>query len=91
MQCGSVTLQPAEVGTQLRRLGRVFEATRLHTAVVPGYQLTTFGFLLAARHPLRPPPTGRWENIIGPCEYLSPEMFSASTAIPPYLHRILQV
>jgi spermidine synthase len=90
-QCGSVTLQPAEVGIQLRRLGRVFEATRLHTAVVPGYQLTSFGFLLAAQHPLRPPPDEAWSNLIGKCEYLSPEMFRASMAIPPYLQRVLQL
>jgi|SRR5947207_4975429 len=95
MQCGSLTVQPEEVRTQLHRVRGVFEATRLHTAVVPGYQLTTFGFLLAARHPLRAPAEAgfadRWRNVAGPCEYLSPEMYSASMAIPPYLRRILHV
>jgi spermidine synthase len=95
MQCGSLTLQPDEVRTQLHRLRQVFEATRLHTAVVPGYQLTTFGFLLAARHPLEVPAGAdlddRWRNIAGDCAYLSPEMYRASTAIPPYLRHVLQL
>lgn len=97
MQCGSLTLQPAEVRTQLRRLGEVFAATRLHTAVVPGYQLTTFGFLLGSATPLTAldgPDADlaeRWRNIAGDCEYLSPEMYRASSALPPYLRRILQV
>jgi spermidine synthase len=93
MQCGSLTMQPDEVRTQLHRLRAVFEGTRLHTAVVPGYQLTTFGFLLAARHPLEVPSDldDRWRNIAGDCAYLSPEMYRASTAIPPYLREVLQI
>src|SRR2546421_1347271 len=95
MQCGSLTLQPDEVRTQLARLRRVFPSVRLHTAVVPGYQLTTFGFLLAARHPLDPPVgtdlADRWDNIAGSSAYLSPEMYRASMAIPPYLRRILEL
>jgi spermidine synthase len=95
MQCGSLTMQPTEVSTQLRRLRQLFESTRLHTAVVPGYQLTTFGFLVAAGQPLvdlaAPELAERWRNITGECEYLSPEMYRASTALPPYLRRTLEV
>ncbi|MEV4759581.1 polyamine aminopropyltransferase [Micromonospora sp. NPDC049559] len=93
MQCGSLTMQPDEVRTQLRRLGEVFGSIRLHTAVVPGYQLTTFGFLLAAEHPLDEPApaelAARWANVSGDCDYLSPEMYRASAALPPYLRRLL--
>ncbi len=88
-QCGSLTLQPAEVGTQLRRMRAVFASTRLHSAVVPGYQLTSFGFLLGARDPLDPPESGAWDNVEGDCAYLSPQMFHASMAIPPYLEKEL--
>jgi spermidine synthase len=90
-QCGSVTLQPAEVRAQLGRMRAVFGSTRLHTAVVPGYQLTSFGFLLGARHPLAPPDPCAWDNVEGDCAYLSPEMYHASMAIPPYLAEGLEV
>lgn len=93
MQCGSLTFQPDEVSTELRLLRRVFGGVRLHTAVVPGYQLTTFGFLLASDELMTMPTdlARRWENVTADCEYLSPEMFTASTAIPPYLRRALGV
>lgn len=89
-QCGSLTLQPDEVRTQLRLTRRLFPDTTLHTAVVPGYQLTSFGFLLAGGDPPDlGDPAGRWANIDGPCRYLSPQMYAASTVLPPYLRQIL--
>jgi spermidine synthase len=95
MQCGSLTLQSDEVRTQLQRLRRVFPGTRLHTAVVPGYQLTTFGFALASTRPLvdltDAELAGRWRNITGGCRYLSPQMYGASAVLPPYLREAVGV
>ncbi|GAA2515274.1 polyamine aminopropyltransferase [Pilimelia columellifera] len=95
MQCGSVTVQPAEVAGQLRRGRAVFTHVDLHTAVVPGYQLSTFGFLVAGDRP-RPAADSatfarRWGNVAGACEYVSPEMYAASLAAPPYLRRVLGI
>ncbi|GGK02714.1 polyamine aminopropyltransferase [Pilimelia anulata] len=92
LQCGSLTVQPAEVARTRAAAGRVFADTLLHHAVIPGYQLTSFGFLVAAAHPLRPAAAvaaGDWSNIDGVSEHLTPEVYAASTVLPPHLARRL--
>lgn len=91
MQCGSLTFQPDEVATMVRRLRSVFPHVTLHHAVVPSYQLTSFGFLIGSE---QPPPcqervAQRFSQIDGPCRYLSPEIYRASQALPPYLGQIV--
>ena len=55
MQCGSLLFQPEEVSTITKRLRRIFSLVRSHNAVVPGYQLSSFGFLYACDGPLHEP------------------------------------
>ena len=92
-QCGSLSIQPAEVATQKRRFQQTFAETALHTAFIPGYQLSTFGFLVASAAPLAHPAgtelAERWRNISGHSRYLSPEVYAASTVLPPYLRQAI--
>lgn len=91
MQCGSLVLQPAEVRNQVARMKAVFQSVRLHNAVVPSYQLTSFGFVLASNGTDLDTPlsseafTERMRAIAGDNKYLSPEMYLASQALPPYI------
>lgn len=86
--CSSLVVQPEEAKVMIPRLKKVFGEVVLHTAVIPTYQLTTFGFLIA-----RPEPAALTDsdiqagfaNISGESRYLSPDMFTASQVIPPYI------
>jgi len=86
--CSSLVIQPEEAQEMIPRLEGVFDEVALHTAVVPTYQLTSFGFLIA-----RDSPRALDKEIIGesynlllqPPKYLSEDMYWASTCIPPYL------
>lgn len=89
MQCGSLIFQPEEVKQQIQRFTQVFSASRLHHAVVPGYQLTSFGFLIGSDSPLdildREELEKRQTMLSDENRYLSTDMYYASMAIPPYL------
>ncbi len=89
MQCGSLLFQPQEVKEQLQRLRHVYGHARLHTAVVPGYQLTSFGFAIASAQELKlldaPEFKQRSQGIQGANQYLTAETYQASMAVPPYL------
>lgn len=93
MQCGSLLFQPQVVKDQLQRLSRVFGHARLHTAVVPSYQLTLFGFAMASAQGLEPLSAVEFENrssgIQGANQYLTTDIYQASQAVPPYLRRQL--
>ncbi len=89
MQCGSLLLQPAEVKAQLAEMKLLFASARLHTAVVPTYQLTTFGFIMASDQPLSVLDevefNTRLANIQDNNQYLDYSMYLASMSLPPYL------
>ncbi len=86
--CSSLVIQPEEAKAMIPRLQKVFGEVVLHTAVIPTYQLTSFGFLIA-----RPEAVALSEedidngfaNISGESKYLSRAMFDASQVIPPYI------
>ncbi len=92
-QCGSLIFQPDEVRQQVARLGRVFAQVRLHHAVVPSYQLTSFGFVMASQAGLEPLDRetfdARLAGVAGACRYLDHDSYLASLALPPYLRESL--
>ena len=86
--CGSLLFQPEEAKVLRQELAGVFGEVALHTAVVPTYQLTTFGFLIATDSPQtlsKAEITERVSGLKGPLKYLSPDMVLASAALPLYL------
>ena len=87
--CSSLIIQPDEAKTILPKLQSVFNEVVLHTAVVPTYQLTSFGFVIARPklYPLSLEDINKgFINISGESKYLSREIFDASSAIPPYFN-----
>ncbi len=93
MQCGSLLFQPQEVKDQLQRLRQVFGHARLHSAVIPGYQLTLFGFAMASAQELELLDAAEFENrssgIREANQYLTIDTYQASQVIPPYLRHQL--
>lgn len=87
VQSGSLLFQPEEAPTIQKRLANVFGHALIRAAVVPGYQLSLFGFQYAsATNPEeldRGEVEKRLQNITGENKYLNTEVFLASTAIPP--------
>ncbi len=86
--CSSLVIQPEEAKTMIPRLKNVFRNVSLHTAVIPTYQLTSFGFLIAndTSKTMSDEDIDRgFSNISGESKYLSKDMFYASSAVPPYL------
>lgn len=86
--CSSLVIQPEEAKEMIPRLKKVFPEVKLHTAVIPTYQLTSFGFLI-----VRPQQVALkakdidsgFANISGSNKYLTREMYEASQVIPPYI------
>lgn len=86
--CSSLVIQPEEASEMIPRLKRVFGEVVLHTAVIPTYQLTSFGFLIARPDPValdKEDIDSGFANITGSNKYLSREMYEASQVIPPYI------
>src|SRR5690606_28528178 len=87
LQCGSLVFQPDEVAVMHRRIAEVFRHVTLHHAVVPSYQLTSFGFLHASD---QPPPdaaalAASFQRVSGESKYLSEATYHSSQVLPPYL------
>ncbi len=89
MQCGSLTFQPDEVRNQYQKAKKIFKNVLLHNAVVPSYQFTTFGFIVASNYEL---PVlseaefySRIDNVLGKNQFLNYETYLASSALPIYL------
>jgi spermidine synthase len=88
--CSSLVIQPEEAKVMIPRLSGIFGEVTLHTAVIPTYQLTSFGFIIARPNPIEIAPDTiqeRFSNISGESKYLSPEIFQASSVIPPYIQQ----
>jgi spermidine synthase len=86
--CSSLVIQPEEAKTMIPRLRTVFEEVVLHSAVIPTYQLTSFGFLIARPYYVKQTADDinrGFSNITGDSRYLSRQVFDASSAIPPYM------
>lgn len=86
IQSGSLLFQKEWVDTFSKRMTEIFPWVRLHTAVVPAYQLSPFAFIYASPKPLPELSADEvkslFQNINGDNKYLSPEMFNASSVIP---------
>ncbi|MFO0920419.1 MAG: polyamine aminopropyltransferase [Candidatus Saccharimonadales bacterium] len=86
--CSSLVIQPDEAKMILPKLQSVFDEVALHTAVVPTYQLTSFGFVIARNVKTNKDPefvTKSMGNISDKPKYLSKDMYFASAVIPPYM------
>lgn len=86
--CSSLVIQPEEASEMIPRLKKVFGEVVLHTAVIPTYQLTSFGFLIARPDPVtldKQNIDSGFGNLTGSNKYLSREMYEASQVIPPYI------
>jgi spermidine synthase len=86
IQSGSLLFQREWVDTFYKRLQNVFPWVRLHTAVVPSYQLCPFAFVYASPKKLKELSPAEvntlFKNIKGKNQYLTPELFHASGIIP---------
>jgi spermidine synthase len=86
IQSGSLLFQKEWVDTFYNRLQQVFPWVKLHTAVVPSYQLSPFAFVYASPKPLAELSSTEvdeaFKNITGANKHLTPEMYSASGVIP---------
>ncbi len=86
--CSSLVIQPEEAKEMTPRLKKVFPEVILHTAVIPTYQLTSFGFLIARAKPVTLKSDeidSGFSNVSGSNNFLSREMYEASQVIPPYI------
>lgn len=86
--CSSLVIQPDEAKMILPKLQSVFDEVVLHTAVVPTYQLTSFGFVIARNVKTNKDPefvAKSMGNISDKSKYLSKDMYFASAVIPPYM------
>lgn len=86
IQSGSLLFQKEWVDTFYKRLQQVFPWVKLHTAVVPSYQLSPFAFVYASPKSLvnlSPVEVKEaFKNISEENRHLTPEMYSASGVIP---------
>lgn len=90
--CGSLLFQPEEAGELKTRLEKVFKDVVLHYAIIPTYQLSYFGFLIAsdeAHQTTTEEVATRIKAISRPLKYLTPAIFENSTVLPPYLEKRL--
>ncbi len=87
LHCGSLTFQPREAKTVIDRLRPHFQTVALHTAVVPSYQLSTFGFIQATDNyvPSAAELNRRFTRFTSAPSAISPEIFGASQVLAPYL------
>jgi spermidine synthase len=88
LQCGALIFQQDEIRQMLAQARSVYKYVEFHSAVVPSYQLTSFGFIYASNEPI---PTltpqefdSRSSVVNGEHRYLSHGMYVASSALPPY-------
>lgn len=86
--CGSLLFQQDEAKMLIDRLKNVFDEVAVHSAVVPTYQLSSFGFLVVGNHTVELSAQeleSRFSKMPKKLQYLTPETYLGSLAIPPYL------
>ena len=89
LQCGSLLFQPDEIRDQVENMKKNFSDVRLHNAVIPSYQLTSFAILVASNRPLKQLTQEEFaagtEGLSNENRFLNYEMYKATQALPPYL------
>ncbi|MBU4269653.1 polyamine aminopropyltransferase [Candidatus Dependentiae bacterium] len=88
IQSESLTYQHKLVSSMQKNIRAVFPFAQLHTASIPTYQGSTFGFTVAAKHDftqLTKEYVKSSLNKLGKLKYLDENIFFASTIIPSYL------
>lgn len=90
--CGSLIFQARKSATIVKRLRQIFKNVRMHTALIPEFELTEFGFLVCSDSNLDLTETDvleRYKKLLDKqCEYLSPEVFSSSKVLSPYIEKL---
>jgi spermidine synthase len=90
--CGPLLLESRKAQQLSQELANLFEDVALHTALVPEFELTQFGFLICTD---REPPTTldirrRYETLLRrPTGFLTTDTYFSSTVLPPYLQQLL--
>lgn len=88
IHCGSLLLQPDEVAEMAGIMAEVFPHSMLRSAVVPTYQLTSFGFLYGSNRPLPDLSAAEFDAraarlAVAP-KFLNARMLAATAALPTY-------
>lgn len=94
VHCGSLLLQQDEVVDMTAIMGAVFEHSELRSAVVPTYQLTSFGFLYGSRSPLPGLSDAEYATraagLTVPPSFLNAAMVPATAALPTYQEKLFR-
>ncbi len=89
IHCGSLYFQQQEIRQMMSDMRAVFPAVEFRNAVVPSYQLTSFGFLYGSKTPILALSEGEFErrldNVTEKNKFLNYAMYQATAAFPPYL------
>ena len=88
IQSESLTYQEKLVNEMQKSIRSVFPFVKLHTANMPTYQGSIFGFTVAGKHDftqISKPDVKNSLNKLDKLKYLDEEVFFASTVIPKYL------
>lgn len=90
--CGSLIFQARKSATIADRLKDIFKNVQMHLALIPEFELTEFGFLVCSDKELKLSQeeiANRYQKLLNePCKYLSPEVFSSSRVLPPYIQEL---
>lgn len=88
IQCGSLLFQQTEIKEQVANMKTVFNDVQFRHAVVPSYQLTSFGFIYASNQPIvtldEATFTARSASFAGSHRFLNAATEAATRALPEY-------
>lgn len=88
IQCGSLLFQQQEIREQINNMKSVFKYVEFRNAVVPSYQLSSFGFIYASHRPFpelsRDEFSKRLRNTKSSPEFLNYDMYQSTKALPNY-------
>ncbi|MFH1461518.1 MAG: polyamine aminopropyltransferase [bacterium] len=88
IQSESLTYQPKLVAMMQKNIRSIFPFVKLHTASIPTYQGSVFGFSIASKYDftqITKEEIKQKLQKLGKLKYLDEEVFFASTVIPRYL------
>lgn len=90
--CGSLIFQARKSETIANRLKSLFSDVTMHIALIPEFELTEFGFLVCSdtNHDIdQEEITNRYEKLLtSECKFLSPEVYSSSKVLSPYITKL---